>query len=518
MKYPNLTDIILDKAVTHPQKTAIVFGKKKYTYLQLYQNAKAISAILKRKGVEKKDRVALLLDNCADFVFCYFGILLSEAIIVPINHMFKRDEIKFILEDSESSTLITSAAYTHLAQELNVILPDLRNIIYTNQNTSEEPSLKKVTAEHIRFQQDAKIEKTILTEDETAVFLYTSGTTGHPKAAQLTHKNLLSNVISSSQTVRVTSKDTFICFLPLFHSFAATVCMLMPLYNGAKSVIMKSPKPVKKLLRAMRQNRVTIFTGIPSIYNILKDMKLPKFLPKPFLRLFIPVRLCISGAAALPAEVFNKFEKKFKIPLLEGYGLTEASPVVSLNPLKGLRKPGSIGLPIPDVCIKIVNEENKEVETGQIGELCVQGPNIMKGYFKKEKETRDILMDGWLKTGDMAKKDIDGYLYIVDRKKDMVNVRGLNVYPREIEEVLYQNPAIKEAAVIGINDPHKGEIPKGFVVLEPGSTLSEHEIISYLKQHLALYKIPRKIEIKDNLPKNASGKILKRVLIQEGKS
>ncbi len=518
MEYKNLTDIIRNKAITHPLKTAIVFGGRKYTYRQTCQNAEAIGAILKRRGVQKKDKVALLLDNCADFVFCYFGILLAEAIIVPINHMFKRDEIKFILEDSESTTLITSAAYAPLAQELNVIIPNLKNIIYTNQDTPEMLSLKKIAAEHTASQQNIIYKKNEALEDEIAVFLYTSGTTGHPKAAQLSHKNLLSNVVSSSKTVQVTQNDTFICFLPLFHSFAATVCMLMPLYNSAKFIIMKSPKPVKKLLRTMRHNRVTIFTGIPSIYNIFKELKIPKFIPKTLLRLFIPIRLCISGAAALPVEVFTKFEKKFGIPLLEGYGLTEASPVVSLNPLNGKRKPGSAGLPIPDVNIKIINEQNEEVENGQIGELCVQGPNVMKGYFKNEKETSETILNGWLKTGDIAKKDLDGYLYIVDRKKDMVNVRGLNVYPREIEEVLYQHPAIKEAAVIGVNDAHKGEVPKGFVVLRTQASLNEHDIIKYLKEHLALYKIPKKIEIRDSLPKNASGKILKRILAQEGKS
>ncbi|MFH1690965.1 MAG: long-chain fatty acid--CoA ligase [Candidatus Omnitrophota bacterium] len=518
MEYRNLPDIIKHKAEQHPLRTAIVFGKRKYSYNELYENAKTIGSVLKQKGVQKNDKVALLLDNCPDFVFCYFGILLAQAIIVPINHMFKRDEIKFILEDSQSTTLITSAAYTRIAQELNVMIHDLSNILYTNQNTQDEPSLKKYASGNLPLENKPIIHQNNISGQDIAVFLYTSGTTGHPKAAQLSHNNLLANVISSTKTIRTTRKDTFICFLPLFHSFAVTVCMLMPLYSGAKVVIMKSPRPVKKLLRMIRRNKVTIFVGIPSIYGILKDFKLPKFLPLRLLRLFNPIRLCISGAAALPIEVFTKFEKKFGIPLLEGYGLTEASPVVSLNPLKGKRKPGSIGLPIPNVKVKIVDEQEREVGTGQIGELCVHGPNIMKGYFKKEKETKEILSNNWLKTGDMAKKDDEGYLYIVDRKKDMVNVRGLNVYPREIEEILYQNPDIKEAAVIGVADIHKGEVPKGFVVLRENATCTEHDIINYLKQRLALYKIPRRIEIRESLPKNTTGKILKRHLAQEGKS
>lgn len=515
MNYKKLTDIIKHKAESHPQKTAIIFGGKKYSYYDILERAEIINGVLRKKGVRENDRIALLLDNSPDFVFYYFGILMAQAVVVPINHMFKRDEIKFILQDSQSSILITSAAYTQLAQELNVIIPDLKGIIYTHQKNDIGIGLAIKTQK--TFPEEAGIENSI-SENNPAVFLYTSGTTGHPKAAMLSHRNLLSNVISSSKIIQITPKDTFICFLPMFHSFAATVCMLMPLYNGSKIVIMKSPRPIKKLLRTIRNNRVTIFTGIPSIYNILKDFKLPKFLPTWLLRLFNPVRLCISGAAALPAEILNKFEKKFGIPLLEGYGLTEASPVVSLNPLKGKRKAGSIGLPIPEVKIKIVDDNDNEVATGQIGELCVQGPNVMKGYFNNDKETNETLKNGWLKTGDMAKKDDEGYLYIMDRKKDMVNVRGLNVYPREIEEILYQNPEIKEAAVIGIADPHKGEVPKGFVVLKSKSAISEHDIINYLKQRLALYKVPRKIEIRESLPKNASGKILKRVLAQEGKN
>ncbi len=268
------------------------------------------------------------------------------------------------------------------------------------------------------------------------------------------------------------------------------------------------------MLRSIRKNRVTIFVGIPSIYNILKDIKLPKFLPRPILRLFNPIRLAISGAAALPVEVFTKFEQKFGLPLLEGYGLTEASPVVSLNPLKGKRKPGSIGLPLPGVRIKIIGDNGAELKVEQIGELCCSGDNVMRGYFGKDEDNKATLKDGWLLTGDMAKIDKEGYAYIMGRKKEMVNVRGLNVYPREIEEVLYQNPKIKEAAIIGIPDPHKGEVPKGFIVLKNAGSLSEHEIISYLKEHLALYKVPKKIEIVEELPKNSLGKILKRVLAQ----
>lgn len=352
--------------------------------------------------------------------------------------------------------------------------------------------------------------------DEPAVILYTSGTTGHPKGAVLSHHNLISNAFDSSKAIKANHKENFICILPLFHSFAATVCMNLPLLIGAKIVIMKSIRPFKRIIRAIRKNRVSVFVGIPSIYNILKDIKLPRIFNTPLIRFFNPIKLCISGAAALPVETFTGFEKRFRIPLLEGYGLTEASPVVTLNPLKGVRKPGSIGVSLSNnIELKIVDDRDSALGPEKIGELLVRGPNVMQGYHKQEGATAEVLKDGWLYTGDMAKFDEDGYVYIVGRKKEMINVRGLNVYPREIEEVLYQNPKVKEAAVIGITDIHKGEVPKGFLVLKDGESATEHEITQYLRDRLAPYKIPKYIEFKTSLPKNTTGKILKRILKDE---
>ncbi|HAJ56198.1 MAG TPA: long-chain fatty acid--CoA ligase [Candidatus Omnitrophica bacterium] len=509
----NLTDILHYGSKEYPNRTAIIFGQNKFTYDEVLNRASAVACALKSWQVKKGERIAILLDNSPDFIFCYFGVLLAGAVVVPINHMFKREEAKYILQDSESVGILTSSAYSEMALELNVILGSLKFVALTNKNTENAYSL----SEYLDGKKHAELDISpkACEDGELAVFLYTSGTTGHPKAAMLTHNNLLSNAISSSKTIRVAAGDTFICFLPLFHSFAATVCMIMPLLNGAKTVIMKSPRPIKKLLRAIRKNKVTIFVGIPSLYQILAEMKLPKFLAPWLLRFFNPVRLAISGAAALPIEVFLKFEKKYGIPLLEGYGLTEASPVVSLNPLKGRRKPGSIGLPIPDTKVKITDENGTSLRAEQIGELCVKGPGVMQGYFKRSDENETVLRDGWLMTGDMAKLDSENYITIMGRKKEMVNVRGLNVYPREIEEVLYQHPQIKEAAVIGIPDLHKGEVPKCYCVLKAEGSLTEHQIIAYLKEHLALYKIPRRVEIRKELPKNSSGKILKRVLVEE---
>jgi long-chain acyl-CoA synthetase len=287
---------------------------------------------------------------------------------------------------------------------------------------------------------------------------------------------------------------------------------------GAKIVLMKSVRPFRRIIRSIRKHRVTVFVGIPSVYNILKDIKLPAILATILIKLVNPVKLCISGSAALPAETFQGFEKKFRIPLLEGYGLTEASPVVSLNPLRGARKAGSIGKPLSArVELKVVDENGGELGPEQVGELIVKGPNIMQGYYHQPEATREALREGWLYTGDMAKFDREGYFFIVGRKKEMINVRGLNVYPREIEEVLLRYPKIKEAAVIGIADTRKGEVPKGFIVLREGESADIHEILRYLRVRLAAYKIPKYLELRQSLPRNASGKVLKRLLAEEEK-
>ncbi|MFA5038778.1 MAG: long-chain fatty acid--CoA ligase [Candidatus Omnitrophota bacterium] len=500
----NLVEMLERACGVFARRKALIFGSKICAFEELWNESCRAACAIRQAGARPGERVALLLDNAPEFVFAYFGILMNGSVIVPVNHMFKREEVSHILQDSSASILITSRAYAGLAAEVNTMSENLRKVLLVQD-------LKDARIDQEVCRQIRERSKNALHSD-VAVFLYTSGTTGRPKAAMLTHGNLLSNVRSSAACIHVNSRDAFACFLPLFHSFAATVCMLMPLHEGASIVIMKSPRPIRKLIRMIRKHRVTIFVGIPSLYGIMKDLRLPRWLPGRLLKLLNPLRLAISGAAALPPEVFKGFEKKFRLPLLEGYGLTEASPVVSLNPLGGIRKAGSIGLPIPGVQVKIIDEAGRTLSGQEEGELCVKGGNVMAGYHGKPEDNSLTLKDGWLLTGDMAKIDKDGYIFIMGRKKDMVNVRGLNVYPREIEDVLYRRPEIREAAVIGIPDAHKGEVPKAFVVLKTPGALTEHDIIAYLRQHLADYKVPRKIEIRNELPKNQAGKILKRVL------
>lgn len=507
----NLGELLSASAKKYPNRIAIVFGRKKITYKALDELTNKIAAGLLRLGIKKENKIAIFLDNCPEFVVSYYSILKAGAVVVPVNYMFKIEEAKYILQDSEAAGIITSRAYIDMAEELRLRVDSLKHIIsttITREGIIDFGALKETNT--------AVINNISIDPDDLAVILYTSGTTGFPKGAMLSHYNLVSNASDSSQAIKGNQKYSFICILPLFHSFAATVCMNLPLLIGAKIVIMKSLRPFKRVIRAIIKNRVNVLVGIPSVYNILKDIKLPQILHTPIIKLFNPVKICISGAAALPIDTFRGFEKRFRVPLLEGYGLTEASPVVTLNPLKGERKPGSIGVVLSkNIELRIVNEKNETLKPKEIGELLVRGPNVMQGYYKHPEASQEVLKDSWLYTGDMAKIEDDGYVYIVGRKKEMVNVRGLNVYPREIEEVLYQNPKVKEAAVIGIPDTHKGEVPKGFIVLKEAESASEHEIIQYLRERLASYKIPKNIEFRESLPKNTTGKILKRVLKDE---
>jgi len=504
MSDKNLSELLSASAKKYPRHTAIVFGRKKISYRELDELTARVACGLINLGIKPKERVALFLDNCPEFIIAYYAILKAGAVVVPINYMFKIEEAKFILEDSSAVAVITSRAYKPMAEELRLRIDSLKHVIST------------ADFQKFRKQSIVLAEQQSSSCHDLAVILYTSGTTGFPKGAMLSHRNLVSNALDSALAIKVDFRDPFICILPLFHSFAATVCMNLPISIGAKIVIMKSLRPFKRVIRAIRKNRVRVFVGIPSIYTILKNMKLPKAFNSPLIKLFNPVKICISGAAALPVETFRGFERKFRIPLLEGYGLTEAAPVVTLNPLKGKRKAGSIGVSLSkNISLKIIDESGNTLPPDSIGELLVNGPNVMQGYYKKEEASAEALKDGWLYTGDMAKISRDGYIYIVGRKKEMVNVRGLNVYPREIEEVLYQNQKVKEAAVIGIADEHKGEVPKGFVVLKEGENSSEHEMIQYLRDRLAPYKIPKYIVFRHSLPKNSTGKILKRLLEDE---
>ncbi len=508
--FSNLREMLEKNASKYGKRIALVFGRRKVSYSQVLDTSQRVAQVLSNLGIGKSDKVCIWLPNVPEFVYSFFGIIIAGGIVCPINSMFKREEAKFVIEDSGTKVLITSIDKLEEAENILWRLDSLKFIICVSSSKHQSNILDFYSL--VNTKEPLKKEIPIHPED-IAEIIYTSGTTGRPKGTLLTHKNLLSNIRGCGEVIKITKRDCFICILPLFHSFASTVCMLLPLSCGAKIVIMRAVRPFKRVIRAIFKNRITIFVGIPSVFNILSELKIPKY--KLFLSYLLnPVRLCISGAASLPSYVLKKFESKFRIPLLEGYGLTEASPVVSLNPLKGKRIPGSVGLPLPSVQVKVVDKGGRPLPPNQIGELLIKGDNIMKGYYKLEEETKQVLREGWLHTGDLAKLDDEGYIYIMGRIKEMINVRGLNVYPKEIENLLYKHPKVKEVACVGVPHSRRGEVPLVFIVKKE-KNLSTQEILEYLRANLASYKVPLKVIFKDSFPKSPSGKILKRELQKE---
>ncbi|MDD5195547.1 MAG: long-chain fatty acid--CoA ligase [Candidatus Omnitrophica bacterium] len=502
----DMFDEVADKRLRH---TALIFGARKITYGALLTQTKKLAFELDKLTIGKSDKVALWLPNCPEFVVSFFAILRLGAIVVPINTMFKQEEAKFVIGDSGAKVLICSIDKVAEGETILARLDCLKYLI-----SLPAPRQNSVVLNYHKLIKDAILfnNPVSLDPNATAEIVYTSGTTGTPKGACLTHRNLLTNVADCEKIISFSKNDRIICVLPLFHSFASTVCMLLPIYKGAKIIIMRTVRPFKRIIRAIFRHRVTVFVGVPSFYSILADAHFPKLFL--FLNLFInPVRLCISGAAALPFDVWRKFERKFRRPLLQGYGLTESSPVVSLNPLKGKRKPESVGKALPSASVKVIDKEGRKLKNGEVGELLVNGPSVMKEYYNLPAETEKALDDGWLYTGDLAKIDSEGFVFIMGRIKEMINVRGLNVYPKEIEDVLFRHPVIKEAAVVGVTHPRRGEVPVAFVVKK--EAIDEREIIRYLRQNIASYKVPRKIFFKEILPKGATGKILKMELQKE---
>ena len=481
-----------------PEKTALFWGERTYSYAEIGDQTNWVSEHLRTElGVKPGDRVGLWLKNCPEFIGSLFGIFHAGAVAVPINNFLKPDEVNYILNDAGIDALITDADLGSHARALAAVRPGLSflkiealSALPVGKGTGHTPQVSH---------------RVHSSPEDLAVLIYTSGTTGRPKGAMLSHGNLLHNVESCRIVLQTVDLDCFVVLLPMFHSYMLTVGLLLPLLVGGSIVLVKSLHPVRNVLEEILQRQATVLPAIPQFYRSMVNAPIP--LP-------LPLRLCVSGAAPLPVQILKEFEAKFHIPLIEGYGLSEASPVVTKNPLDGTRKPGSIGLPIAHVEVSIQDDSGRLLGDNEIGELCVRGGNVMLGYWNKPDDTANAMRDGWLLTGDIGYRDQEGYYFITDRKKDMLLVNGINVYPREIEEVMYQFPGVKEAAVIGKPDSRKGEQPVAFVAAEDGQVLQEIELRHFLRKRLADYKVPRKVVVLPSLPRNATGKILKTALRQ----
>lgn len=503
----NLIEAFEQAAQQHSEKRAYTYENKSRTYKELFEEVTRFAAGLQKAGMKKGSHIALLLGNSPEFLVALYGALKAGLTVVPLNPAYTADELGYLFQNSCVSAAVLPEELLPRISEIKHSLSAVEQLIVVeNKETMKEgeifPQIKKKAFSDLR-ETDADFQPVCLSKTDTAVILYTSGTTGKPKGAMLTHENLGANARDTADYLAMAASDTVIAVLPMFHVFCLTVALNAPLLTGAGLVILPAFSP-KKIFEAARE-QATVFAGVPAMYNFLYQYA------DGSAKDFASMRLCVSGGAPMPVSLLENFERKFGAVISEGYGLSEASPVTAFNPLDRPRRPGSIGCSIPHVENKIVDAAGEEVPRGQVGELVVKGPNVMKGYYGMPEETAAIIKGGWLHTGDLARQDGDGYFYLVDRKKDLIITGGYNVYPREVEEVLYAHPFVQEAAVIGVPDRDYGEAVQAFVVANKAK-LTKEAVQQHCRESLADYKVPKYVEFLEELPKNTTGKILRRSL------
>ncbi|WP_042354850.1 AMP-binding protein [Bacillus rubiinfantis] len=520
-----------------PEKTAIHFMGKEMSFKDLYEDASKLAGYLQTKmSINKGDRIAIMLPNSPQAVISYFAVLFAGGIVVQTNPLYTERELEYQMKDSGAKAIITlDILYPRVTKVMpqteleHVIvstikdyLPFPKNLLYPFVQKKQYGMIVKVKHEgnshllsEIVKMKPLKLTKIAINPDEDLALLqYTGGTTGSPKGVMLTHKNLMANTTMIEAWVYKCKpgEETVLGIVPFFHVYGMTCCMLLSVKMACKMILM--PKfDVLETLKTIHKQRPTLFPGAPTIYiGLLNHPDIQKYD-------LSSIEACISGSAPLPVDVQQKFEKITNGKLVEGYGLSEASPVTHANFLWDVEKvKGSIGVPYPDTDAKILSIGQEEpLPPGEIGEIVIKGPQIMKGYWNRPDETAEVLKDGWLYTGDLGYMDENGYFYVVDRKKDMIIAGGYNIYPREIEEILYEHPDVVEAVVAGVPDPYRGETVKAYVVLKKGSQTNSEELNKFARKYLAAYKVPRLYEFRDELPKTAVGKILRRTLVEEEK-
>ncbi|MDY6796718.1 MAG: long-chain fatty acid--CoA ligase [Actinomycetota bacterium] len=526
-----------------PDRKAIIFINRRIGYRELDELANRFANVLKGLGVGKGDRVALQLPNTPQMVLAYYGTLKLGAVVVMFNPMYSPREIEHQLRDSESKVMLildrfwpqVKKAFEKSKPE-HLIVTHVKDFLKFPLNLLE-PVKAKREGEHVEVDMDAsryglagmyelsdllsraseaRPSVEIDPASDLAVFQYTGGTTGVSKGTMLTHHNLVANAIQCQAWFPDLREgaETVLCTLPFFHSYGMTVDMNLGVLTGCTLDLIPNPRDLGMVLKAIGKHRPTLFPGVPAMYiNLINspDVKSGKMD-------ISSIRACLSGAAPLPVEVQEEFESLTGGKLVEGYGLSEASPVTHANPIEGIRKSGSIGMPVPNTESKIVDIEDRtrELPLGEIGELAVKGPQVMRGYWNMPSETEMVLDDeGWLYTGDIAHADEEGFFYIVDRKKDMIIASGYNIYPRDVEEVLFEHPKVADVAVAGVPDPKRGETVKAYIVLKEGETVTEEDIIAFCVERMSKYKVPKLVEFREELPKTMVGKVLRRVLIEE---
>ena len=542
--YPETTlhRLLEDTARRFPERPAIIFpgvlgDASRLTYRQLNQQSDRLANALAQLGVKKGDRVALLMPNCPQFVISYYAALKLGAIVVATSPLYSPREMESQLNDCGAETIILLSLFYRTIADLRHRTP-LRNVIVTNIKEYLPPVTRLLftlfrerkeghrasisgTADTYSFRSLLRrYEPTppaVETEpDDTAMFQYTGGTTGVSKAAVATHRNVVANTYQMRAWATPLNleegKETVMGVMPLFHVYGMVAVMHFGVLNGASMVLLPRFQ-TEQVLKAINRYRPVFFPGVPTMYVAINNHPRVKKYD------LTCVKACVSGAAPLPLEVQQRFEELTGGRLVEGYGLSEAPVVSHCNPITGKRKVGSIGVPFPDVEARLMDVDTgeNEVPAGEIGELVLRSPQLMREYWNRPDETKMVLRDGWLYTGDLATMDEDGFFTIVDRKKEMILAGGFNIYPREVEEVLYEHDKVKEAACYGVADPYRGETVKVCVVLKDGASATDDEIIEFCRERLARYKVPRMVEFREQLPKSAIGKVLRRVLVEEDK-
>ena len=525
---------LVNSAIKYSDRTAIDFMNTKISYRTLKTEVDTIASDLDGIGIKKGDKVAIMLPNIPQYITYFFAVLKLGGIVVQVNPLYTTREIKYEMEDSGCNVIVTMDEFVQKAMPLypsitgKIIavrvkdyLPPLISNIYAlsniRKNTKVVPDKNIIISKRPVSIRDTGKTAQINPEQDAALIQYTGGTTGEAKGAVLSHRNLISNAYQVIETLPEAYKEktTYLSAIPFFHVYGMMTAMLTPIIQGSTIILVPDPRNTKMILSAIEKKKPTAFPGIPAMYHsLINYSNINKYNLK-------NVKICISGASSLPVELQKQFEKLTGSILVEGYGLSECSPVANVTPLVDedrakYRRLGSVGLPAPDTYERIVSLEDgvSDMPVGEQGELLIKGPQVMMGYWNRPEENKKVLENGWLHTGDIARIDKDGYVYIVDRKKDLIIAGGYNIYPREVEDVIYENPKVSECAVIGIPDEHRGENVKA-VIVKKDSTLTEQEVIDFCRERLAVYKIPRIVEFRDSLPLTLVGKIDKKQLRNE---
>jgi long-chain acyl-CoA synthetase len=515
-----LSDIVARGMRDFSTNTALIFRDQPTSYGELGVITGRLAAGLADLGIRQGDRVALLLPNCPPFIYGYYAVAQLGATVVPANPLLKPAELQYIYRDADVKAVITAGPLLPGVEAARVELANLRYVIsITPPAELPDPALAERIVGFVTLQEliakgaaliatNAASPAPSLDENECAVIMYTSGTTGHPKGAMLSHRNLTRNVEQVQEFLQFGPDDNFLTLLPLFHAFSGTVCLNTTLAAGATSILLENFSP-GRTLETMERHRATIFPCVPAIFNALlahtpeREYDLSS------------LRMIVSGGAPLPAPTLTALEARFGVPVLEGDGPTECSPVTSANPEHGVRKVGSVGLPMPGVEIAIFDDDDRPLPVDMVGEIVVRGDNVMLGYLNQPEATAEAMRSGWYHTGDLGKIDADGYVFIVDRKKDMIITAGLNVYPREVEDVLLTHAAVADVAVIGEPDALRGEEVVAVVVRRPEPAVTERDLIRFCREQLADYKVPRRVLFRATLPRGGTGKVVKRLLKKE---